>query len=106
MLELSSQEVVCPVCKKSFFPETRAGRKVLCGDKLSSPANQRYNASECRPHFFCSKECVEQFEQNHVEEPKVGVIKRFLQKIGDVSTQCGINEHVSCHILNKIRGDY
>jgi hypothetical protein len=73
MLELSSQEVVCPVCKKSFFPETRAGRKVLCGD--------------------------------NVEEPPVGRIRNFLQKIGDVSAKCGINEHVSCHILNRMRGN-
>ncbi len=104
MLELTSPEVVCPVCKKSFFPETRAARKILCGEKLNA-ANKHYNSSECRPHFFCSKECVEQFEKNHVDEPVVGRIKKFLQRIGDVSAQCGINQHVSCHLLNRMRGD-
>ena len=105
MLELSSHEVVCPVCNKSFFPETRAGRKVLCGEKLSSPENKRYNSSECRPHFFCSKECVKQFEENHVEEPKVGRIRMFLEKLGNVSYQPGINKHASYRILNKMKGN-
>lgn len=104
MLELGSHEVVCPVCAISFFPETRAGKKVLCGERLSSPTSKSYNSSECRLHFFCSKECLAHFEQNHVDEPPVGRIKKFLQKIGDVSAQCGINNHPSCHLINKIKG--
>lgn len=99
MLELNCREVVCPTCNKSFYPETRAGKKILCGDKLNAPTNKRYNSSECRPHFFCSEECVKQFEKSHVDEPSPGIIKKFLQKIGDVSAQCGISEHTSCHKL-------
>ncbi|MEW5919582.1 MAG: hypothetical protein AB1796_01255 [Bacillota bacterium] len=54
--------------------------------------------AELKPHDVG----MERFEKNQASPPRESRIKKFLEKIGDVSAECGINEHVRCHILNKI----
>ncbi len=104
MMELSSPEVVCPVCKKSFFPQTRAGQQVLCGAKKTPSTGKSYDPSECSLYYFCSEECVESFDKNKSSEPQASPIKKFLERIGDASARCGIDEDDVCHIIKRVTG--
>ena len=105
MMELSSPEVVCPVCKKSFFPHTRAGKRVLCGIRKTPSTGKNYDPSECSLYYFCSEECVEHFDQNQPSEPQTSSkIKKFLERVGDASARCGIDEDDVCHIIERITG--
>jgi len=102
MSETPSPEVACPTCGKSFFPHLRVEEKVLCG-KEKTPSTGK-SSSDCKLYYICSPECVENLEKNQASEERKSRIKKFLEKIGDASTRCGVDDNDICHLTERITG--
>ncbi len=104
MSETPSPEVTCPTCGKSFSPEECAEKRVLCGEEKTPLTGKIYDLSDCKLYSICSPECLEDLEKNQAPEEQKSRIKKFLEKIGDVSTQCGIDKNNVCHLTERITG--
>ncbi len=91
MLEMCTQERVCPSCKGSFFPEEKVVHKTLCGEDLvCSPPGEGYKAPDCKTYDFCSEKCLEEYES---KLPTCGVVpgwKRYFGRINKVGSSSGI----------------
>lgn len=104
MSETPSLEVNCPACGKSFYPHVRVKEKVLCGKEKTPPEDKNYDPSDCRLYYICSIECAEDLEKNQAPESQKSRIQEFLEKVGDASSQCGMDENDVCHIIERITG--
>jgi len=99
-----SPESTCLTCGKSFSPDELAKKRVLCGKEKTPPTGKSYDPSDCRLYSICSPECVERLEKNQAQEGQKSRIKTFLEKVGDTSARCGVNENDICHIIERITG--
>ena len=108
MTEHPSPEVNCPTCGKSFSPHLRARERVLCGPEKTPLAGKDFNPSDCKLYYICSPECAERLDKEQGTEPQKSRIKEFLERIGDASTRCGVDENDVCNLIKRIygRGDY
>lgn len=104
MTESPSPEVTCPACGKSLSSEACAEMRVLCGKEKTPPPGESYDPSNCKLYTVCSHECVERLEKSQTPEEQKSWIKAFLEKIGDASTRCGIDENDICHLTERITG--
>ena len=99
-----SPETTCPICGRSFSPDELAETGVLCGREKTPPTGESYDKSNCRLYSICSPECVKRLEKNQVPEAQKSRIKTFLEKIGDASIRCGVDENDICHLTERITG--
>ncbi len=106
MSETSSPKVTCPTCGKDFSPGECAEKRVLCGKEKTPPTGKSYDPSDCKLYHICSPECVENLEekQTSTSEAQKSRIKKFLERIGEASTQCGVDENDVCHLTERITG--
>ena len=102
MLELSSHEVVCPVCKRTFYPETSVKREVLCGDELYPHNAGLSKVLDCQIHYFCSEECFKQFQKENRKEQNPSRWKLLLEKISKKNFEHGI-PGLSCYDLYRVK---
>lgn len=102
MLDLTSLEVVCPVCKKEFFPETAIKRAKLCGDQLYLWTYQVAKVLECKIYYFCSEECFEKSQKKWFKNRNVSRWKQLLKKIIKTNLDSGLRRGMRCHDLNNI----
>ena len=93
MLELTSHEVVCPVCKRVFFPET-AVKGVLCGEELYPHTDKLARALDCQIHYFCSKHVTSAFKRKSPQK-KISP-ELFLEKIGKANFK-HVSRGFGCH---------
>lgn len=101
MLDLSTQEHICPSCQVNFFPQQKAVKKVLCGDDhLYTPKSKKYQVPECKIYYFCSQECANELESKVSSFSPPPRWKRFMARIGRVSAAGGI-AGARCHDLPK-----
>ncbi len=99
MLELCPQDIVCPSCEKSFFPQMSVVRKTFCGEELiCSPPGENYKSPDCRVFNFCSDQCLEDFESKLPTCSIVPRWKRLMGKINQVSRASGIAGVKSYHL--------
>jgi ribosomal protein L24E len=87
MLELSSHEVVCPVCKRVFFPETAIKREVLCGEELYPHTDKLARLLDCQIHYFCSETCFKRFQNRN--RKKISRLGLFLEKLARANSGKG-----------------
>jgi len=104
MPESTSPEVTCPTCGKSLSPDECAEKRVLCSKEKTPPTGKSYDPSDCRLYSICSPECVERLEKNQAPEAQRSRIKTFLEKIGDASARCGVDENDICHLTERLTG--
>ncbi len=104
MPERPFPEAACPICGKSLSPDERAEKRVLCGKEKTPLTGKNYELSDCRLYNICSSECVERLEKNQAPEAQKSRIKTFLEKIGDASARCGVDENDICHLTERITG--
>ncbi len=91
MFEQGTVEKVCPSCKKNFFPQKKEVSKTFCGEELvCSPPGENYKSSDCRSYFFCSTDCLEDFEDSLPTCRSISSWRRFMEKINRISTTNGI----------------
>jgi ribosomal protein L24E len=99
MLELSMHERECPSCKQNFYPQSKVVLKTFCGDEqLCIPPGGKYSAPDCKIYYFCSDECVKDFESSVPLCKPVPRWKRLMQRISKVSHAAGI-AGARCHQL-------
>jgi ribosomal protein L24E len=94
MLELSTHEVTCPVCKREFYPETSVKREVLCGEELYPYNKAVAKVLDCRIHYFCSEKCFKQFHKEERKGQNISRWKLLLERISKKNS-----EHSSGEIL-------
>ena len=99
MLELTSHEVVCPVCKRVFFPETAVKREVLCGEELYPHTDKLARALDCQIHYFCSDRCFKRFQEENRHRKKSSSLELFLEKIGKANFKHG-SRGFSCYTIS------
>ena len=73
MLELSSHEVVCPVCKRSFSGNCYK-KEVLCGEELYPHTDKLARLLDCQIHYFCSETCFKRFQSRNRKNLPPGFI--------------------------------
>jgi len=101
MYSSNKQEIECPSCKKSFFPEHQVALKTICGEELNcTPPGEKYKAPDCEIYEFCSNECAYEFAAKLPTCVYVPGWKRLMLKINKVSSESGI-AGTKTHELHK-----
>lgn len=103
MLELSSHEVVCPVCKSGFFPETSAKREILCGENLYAHTQKSARKLGCKIYYFCSDNCISEFQSNNRQSERISRWMLLLERISRANMAHGIrgSRHHDLYLAKK-----
>ncbi len=104
MPERPPPEDTCTVCGKRLSIDENVEKRVLCGKDKTPLTGENYDLSDCRLYSICSLECVERLEKSQAPEVQKSRIKTFLEKIGDASAQCGVDENDICYLTERITG--
>ncbi len=100
MMEVNSAQLICRNCNEQFFIQPRSKQKLLCGEKLDPP-DKNYKPSDCKFYYFCSDECVKEFQEKTPATETSTRWQKFLERIGTANEDCGIHRGVRCHMLKK-----